>query len=243
MTGVARPRGRLLLCILIATVILTGLASRTYRRINTLNDQVGMPSCGVKRWIRRLFAAFLIVCCSVLYLADTTVGRVASGRLVKRAEDIEGPTTVLVLGTAPEVNGQPNFFYTERIHAVLQLWTSGKVDSVLISGDNSRADYNEPEHMKADLVKGGIPPERLICDYAGRRTLDSITRARDVFGFQHVLIVSQREHVERALYLAQAIGLQAQGFAAADAPHWWQVRQHLREMFARVKALLDAATH
>lgn len=243
MTGVARPRGRLLLCILIATVILTGLASRTYRRINTLNEPAGMPSCGVKRWIRRLSTAFLILCCSVLYLADTTVGRVASGSLAKRAEDIEGPTTVLVLGTAPEVNGQPNFFYTERIHAVLQLWNGGKIDSVLISGDNSRADYNEPEHMKADLVKGGIPPERLICDYAGRRTLDSITRARDVFGFQHVLIVSQREHVERALYLAQAIGLQAQGFAAADAPHWWQVRQHLREMFARVKALLDAATH
>lgn len=213
----------------------------TCRRINTLNEQG--RHADVKRWFRSLSASLLIVCCSVLYLADATVGRVASGRLAKHAEDIEGPTTVLLLGTAPEVNGKPNFFYTERIHAVLQLWKLGKVDAVLISGDNSRANYNEPAQMKADLVKGGIPPERLVCDYAGRHTLDSITRARNVFGSRHVVIVSQREHVERALYLAQAIGLQAQGFAAADAPHWWQVRQHLREMFARVKALLDATTH
>ena len=97
----------------------------------------------------------------------------------------------------------------------------------------------EDDPMKTDLIAAGIPSEFITCDYAGLRTLDSVFRASMIFGVRSAVIVSQREHVERALYLATGTDLVAVGLIAADAPRWWQVRQHLREALARVKAMID----
>jgi SanA protein len=129
----------------------------------------------------------------------------------------------------------------ERIRATIQLWQVGKIRAVLISGDNSTPHYNEPDQMKKDLIAAGVPAEFITCDYAGLRTLDSVFRASMVFGLHSVVIVSQKEHLERALYLASAVDIDAVGLIAADAPKWWQVRQKVREALARVKALVDLA--
>ncbi|OYU43844.1 MAG: hypothetical protein CFE44_16135 [Burkholderiales bacterium PBB4] len=95
--------------------------------------------------------------------------------------------------------------------------------------------------MKKDLIEAGIPAEFITCDYAGLRTLDSVVRARRVFGLHSLVIVSQEEHVERAIYLAADSSLDAVGLVAANAPRWWQIRQHVREALARVKAMIDVA--
>ncbi|PRC92038.1 SanA/YdcF family protein [Solimicrobium silvestre] len=185
----------------------------------------------------------LLISCAMLIivLADWRISDVAKNKIVAQAEQVVDQDVVLVLGTSPQIGSKPNYFYVERIRAVVQLWQLGKVRAVLVSGDNSTPHYNEPDRMKRDLVAAGIPPEFITCDYAGLRTYDSIARAGKIFGLKRVVIVSQREHLERALYLASAMHLDATGLAAADAPNWWQVRQQVREALARVKAMLDIA--
>jgi len=187
-------------------------------------------------------AAFCVLSLSVIAFADWRVSQAVGNAVFSKAEDVPEQEVALLLGTAPTVGEKSNFFYVERLKATTQLWRLGKIRAVLISGDNSRTDYNEPEQMKQDLVTAGIPAEYITCDYAGLRTLDSVSRANKVFGLQGFVVVSQRKHVERALYLASEMGLRTVGLAAQDAPKWWQVRQHLREALARVKAMIDLST-
>jgi SanA protein len=148
----------------------------------------------------------------------------------------------LVLGSSRMLaDGRVNYFYTARLDAAAELFRLGKVRGIVVSGDNSRSDYDEPTSMKADLVACGVPERFITCDYAGFSTLDSVRRVSRVFGQRRVVVVSQRFHVERALVLARRDGLEAHGCAAADAACWWQVRVRLREVLARGKAVLDVA--
>ena len=180
-----------------------------------------------------------VISFAAIAFADWSVTGAAAGKLFSRAEDVPQRDVALLLGTSPKVGSKPNYFYVERIKATTQLWKLGKVRAVLISGDNSTKYYNEPDHMKTDLIAAGVPPEFITCDYAGLRTLDSVFRASMIFGVHSVVIVSQKEHLERALYLATGTDLDGVGLIAADAPNWWQVRQQLREALARVKAMID----
>lgn len=146
----------------------------------------------------------------------------------------------LVLGTARhQVGGGINPFYQHRIEATLQLYESGKISRVLVSGDNGSIYYNEPNTIKKDLVAGGIPAEHIYLDYAGFRTLDSMVRARIVFGLDSVTVISQEFHNERALFIASKKGLHALGFNAGDVEGAKGLKVHLREYFARVKVFLD----
>ena len=153
----------------------------------------------------------------------------------------EAPVALL-LGTAKTFQGYPNAFYTRRIEAAAELYHSGKVRGILISGDNGRSDYNEPEDMREDLILSGVPPEFITLDYAGFRTLDSIVRAKEVFGQSRLTIVSQRFHVERALYLAKEHGIDAIGYVAGDPlSRNSRLRVRAREILARTAAVLDAS--
>ena len=121
------------------------------------------------------------------------------------------------------------------------LYHAGKVDRIIVSGDNSTPTYNEPGMMREDLVARGVPDSVIHADYAGRRTLDSVVRASEIFGQDSLLVVSQRFHNERALYLAHAHGIDAIGM---NAGNWrkGRLRLHMmaREMIlSRPKAVLD----
>jgi SanA protein len=115
----------------------------------------------------------------------------------------------------------------------------GKVRYLLVSGDNHRRGYDEPTAMRDALIARAVPRERIVLDYAGFRTLDSIARAKDVFGQSHVIIVSQRFHNERALYLAQALGLFGVAYNAKDVPGARGDVTFMREPLARLRAVLD----
>lgn len=146
----------------------------------------------------------------------------------------------LVLGTAREFQGFRNPYYQYRIEAAAQLYHSGKIKGILISGDNSSEYYNEPGDMQKDLMKRGVPEAYINLDYAGFRTLDSIVRAEKVFGVTNYIVVSQRFHCQRALFLARIKGHQAVAFEAQDIPTQlggYSVK--LREVGARAKALWD----
>ena len=146
----------------------------------------------------------------------------------------------LLLGTNPYLkNGLPNKYFLYRIEAAVQLYEAKKIQYILVSGDNHRNDYNEPEEMKKALIKKGIPESSILMDYAGFRTLDSVVRAKTVFGKERFMIISQRFHNERALYLAEYNHIEAVGFNAQDVTAYYGLKTRVREYLARLKLFID----
>ncbi len=141
----------------------------------------------------------------------------------------------LLLGTGKyTASGNINLFYKYRVDAAVKLYKAGKIEYILVSGDNSRKDYDEPSDFKKDLIAKGIPEHKIFLDYAGFRTLDSVVRAKKVFGQTSVTFISQKFHNQRAIYIANHYNIKAVGFNARDV-----YKSHLREYLARSKASLD----
>lgn len=171
--------------------------------------------------------------------ADRHVEDSAAGRVYDDIAALPHRDIALVLGTSKYSRGRLNSFYVGRIRAAADLYHAGKVDGILVSGDNGTVDYNEPAEMRADLIALGVPAEHITADYAGFRTLDSIYRAGDVFGLDSYTIVSQPFHIERALYLADQKGHDAIGYAARGPQGVHFQRNRAREVLARANAVLD----
>ncbi len=146
----------------------------------------------------------------------------------------------LVLGTSKILqNGYQNAYFYHRIDAAEQLYKSGKASYIIVSGDNSVKGYNEPEDMKLELIARGIPEEKIYEDFAGFRTLDSIIRAKEIFGQEGFIIISQKFHNERAVFLARHYGINAYGYNATDVARYSGLKTQIRERFARVKVFID----
>lgn len=146
----------------------------------------------------------------------------------------------LVLGTSKTLkNGGKNPYFYYRMDAAEELYKSGKITYIIVSGDNSTKDYNEPEDMQTELVERGIPKSKIFLDFAGLRTLDSVVRAKEIFGQKSYIIISQRFHNERAVFLAQKKGITAYGYNAKDVDKKAGLTTNLREYLARVKVFWD----
>jgi SanA protein len=157
------------------------------------------------------------------------------------AASLPARKVALVLGCSPRLeDGSTNWFFNNRMDAAAQLFQSGKVEYLLVSGDNRFRTYDEPTEMKKALIARGVPAAKIVCDYAGITTLDSVIRAKAVFGQASVTIVSQRFHNERAIYLARAFGVDAVGYNAPGVPLSAAPRTYLREILSRQRAWLDA---
>lgn len=147
----------------------------------------------------------------------------------------------LVLGAGLWSDGTPTPALHDRVVTAVDLYQSGVVQKLLMSGDNRFEWYNEPQAMRQLAVRLGVPNDDIVLDYAGRRTYDSCYRAKQIFEVERAVIVTQRFHLDRALYLCHALGMPAVGVAAdrraysSPDRHWWQ----LRELVALVRAYLD----
>lgn len=147
----------------------------------------------------------------------------------------------IVLGTSKYLSkNKINPFYSTRIDAAVKLYQAGKAQYFIVSGANPSQYYNEPQEMRKDLIKAGIPEANIQPDYAGLRTLDSILRADKIFGQQKYTIVSQPFHNARAIFIARHHGQNAIGYNARDpVPFNKSIKVRIREMGARVKAIVD----
>ncbi|MBC8111944.1 MAG: YdcF family protein [Verrucomicrobia bacterium] len=146
----------------------------------------------------------------------------------------------LVLGTSKYVKGgRINLFFKYRIDAAAQLYHAGKVKHLILSGDNSSKDYNEPALMQKDLIAKGVPAEALTLDFAGLRTFDSMVRCRDVFNQEDIVVISQPFHLERAIFICEHYHIEAVGFAAQEVSFAHASNTYFRESFAKMKMLLD----
>ena len=191
------------------------------------------------KYLKIIFLLFIFIFIATI-LTSRWIDYRASGKTYDTVEKIPKNKVGLVLGTAKWLmNGQINLYYTLRINAAVTLYESGKIDYILISGDNGTTTYDEPSDFKNDLIKRGIPEERIFLDYAGFRTLDSVVRAKEIFGQTSLTVISQKFHNQRAIYLAQNQGINAVAFNAKDVSGKYGLKTRLREYFARVNASFD----
>ncbi|GAB3681283.1 hypothetical protein GCM10028792_27330 [Salinisphaera aquimarina] len=146
----------------------------------------------------------------------------------------------VVLGTSPYTRyGNRNLLFTHRMIAAAELYAAGRVRHLLVSGANPDSTYNEPRKMYQALRRLGVPDAALTLDFAGFRTLDSIVRAKRIFGLDNYVIVSQRYHDYRALFIARYNGIHAVAYSRPEEDRRQPLRAEAREYLARVKAVVD----
>lgn len=188
----------------------------------------------------KISGLLLIALILVIFVCNIIISSTAEGQIYTDTDTIPANRVGLVLGTSNRLtNGSPNPYYTYRIDATIALYKARKIEFVLVSGDNGSIYYNEPNTIKKDLINGGIPEHVIFLDYAGFRTLDSMFRAKFVFGLDKVTVISQKFHNERAIYIAKQKGLKAIGFNAQDISTSQGLKVQIREYLARVKVFID----
>lgn len=197
----------------------------------------------MKKIIKNIFKIFLLLLVAgIIFIAwaNYSIKQESSKFVSYRIEDVPPTKTALLLGTGKNLsNGMPNAYFYNRIQAATDLYKSGKIQYIIVSGDNSTKDYNEPEDMQLALVQNGVPQNRIYLDHAGFRTLDSVIRAKEIFGQIKVVIVSQKFHNERAVFLARKNGMEAFGYNAPDVNKYAGLKTNLREYLAKAKVYWD----
>ncbi|MDY3992721.1 MAG: ElyC/SanA/YdcF family protein [Evtepia sp.] len=192
---------------------------------------------------RVLLALLLLVLVAAAAVLGGSVYVVWSARAEILSQEEAPPANldcILVLGCGVHADGTPTPMLRSRMTRAVELYQAGWADKLLLSGDNSRADYNEVATMKTLALEGGVPEEDIVLDHAGFSTYDSLYRARDVFLAERIVIITQEYHLSRALYLANALGLEVWGVAAAPRNDAGQIGRDAREILARDKAILWA---
>ncbi|MCR4906539.1 MAG: YdcF family protein [Clostridiales bacterium] len=160
----------------------------------------------------------------------------ARGRILGEADVRDrGADCILVLGAGVRSDGSPSHMLEDRLLVGIGLYEAGAAPKLLMSGDHGSVDYDEVNTMKSFAVEHGVSPDDVFMDHAGFSTYESLIRARDVFGAKHIVIVSQEYHLYRALWLADALGLEAVGVPADLRTYIGQSMREVREIAARCK--------
>jgi len=155
-------------------------------------------------------------------------------------ENIPFNSVGMVLGTSRMTRtGNPNQHFVTRMDAAAELYHAGKIQHIILSGDNMTRYYDEPKAMKEELLLRGVPDYSMTLDTAGFRTFDSVVRLKQVFGVNSCTIISEKYHVHRAVFISRHHDLNAIAYAADDVPFFYGIRSRSREILARVKAVLD----
>ena len=160
---------------------------------------------------------------------------------IYQKENAPSERVALVFGAGLRRDGTPTPILRDRVETAADLYFSGKVEKILMSGDNRFLEYNEPESRRQYALSLGVPDEVIVLDYAGRRTYDTCYRAKAIFGVENTLLVTQKFHLPRALFICNALGIKAVGVEAPHRRYWrgslfiW----NFREQLATVGAFLD----
>jgi SanA protein len=201
----------------------------------------------MRRFFKRLFITLLLlgaIGAAILIAFNVWLHAAYAQRSYASISDLprdEPPRIAIVFGAGLTRSGEPTPALYDRVATAVDLYRRGLVNKLLLTGDNRFANYNEPEAMRRTAERLGVPGADLVLDYAGRRTYDSCYRAREIFGVDHAILVTQAFHLDRALYLCDAFGIDSIGVAAdrrsyaQTAQTWWSIR----EAAATLAAWLD----
>lgn len=185
---------------------------------------------------------FLLVCMAAFtWYCNRWVERASADLVFDEASQLPLHKAGLLLGTGKYLGDRQtiNPYFKKRIDAAALLYQLGKIKAIIISGDNSKPDYNEPQDMRLALLELGVPDSVIYLDFAGFRTNDSVIRCKDIFGQDEMTIISQRFHNERAVMIAGEYGIKAHGFNAEEVGGKAAQKTNLREYMARVKLFID----
>jgi SanA protein len=190
--------------------------------------------------MRKIIYSLVVLTVVLMFLPAYLIVDNAKSKTYNDESNVPKNKVGLVLGTIKYLkNGTINSYFKNRIDATCELYRAGKIEFILVSGDNGNSEYDEPSDMRDELINNGIPENIIFLDYAGFRTLDSVVRANKVFGQNNITIISQQFHNERAIYLAEQHGISAVGYNAADVVDHYGIKTKIREYFARVKVFVD----
>ena len=190
-----------------------------------------------------------VICIAIMFICNQIVVNNAKGKVFSDIDSIKYNKVGLLLGTTPQarIGRITNYFFIYRIDAVEQLYKAGKIEKILISGDENSLDgINEPECMRDSLVARGVPSSDILLDSKGYRTINSVVNANKLFGLKSFTIISQKFHNERAIYQAEHLGLDVENIQAYNAEMPKARRAFItsiREYFARVRMFLDILTN
>lgn len=177
---------------------------------------------------------------ALLFLPRAVTELFAQSR-IKSPEEVDPAPVAIVFGAGLRRDGQPTIVLRDRVAMAAQLYFAGKVQKLLMSGDNRFVDYNEPQAMRQYAWSLGVPDEDIVLDFAGRSTYETCYRAKAIFGVDEAILVTQRFHLPRALYTCHVLGLKAVGVVADWHPYrrsaiwFWQ----MRELFATLNAFWE----
>lgn len=193
-----------------------------------------------RRQILYFSIAILVILAIIVALCNISVDRNAEGRTFSDINDVPTMQTALLLGTNPKTRDgkRPSSFYLARINATAELYKHGKFRQLIISGDR-REGYDEPQTMRHDLIERGVPDSIIMMDGQGYRTLMSLRNSKQYFGVHDMIIISQKWHNERSIFLADKMNIKAVGYNADDVRHPRAIWTHIRELLARVKLFID----
>lgn len=166
------------------------------------------------------------------YVRSSTKDRIISP---ENASSVSDADCILGLGAGIRTDGSPSPMLQDRLNTGIELYQNGAAPKLLMSGDHGRKKYNEVQTMKDIALDQGVPSEDVFMDHAGFSTYDSLYRARDVFQARKVIIVTQKYHLYRALYIARSLGLDAWGVSADTRRYRGQSQRDFREILARDK--------
>ncbi len=190
--------------------------------------------------MKKLLQWTLIIGISLIVFSNFWIIQHTHQSIVTDTRELLGAETGLILGTSNKLqNGEENPFFKYRMLAAAELIKSGKVEKLLLSGSSDDQYYDEPDDMKEALLALGVSSDQLILDNNGDRTLYSIARLRDIYGMNECIIVTQKYHAYRALFIAEHLGVEAKCYVADSPAFTDHLSAILREVFARTKAIID----
>lgn len=196
-------------------------------------------SIGMRWAIRTVFTALIVF---VLLIVATNLWIIlsTSHNVFSDLTKLPDHRVALVLGTSNKtVSGNVNPYFKKRMETAAELYRMGKLDHLILSGDNRSMYYNEPMEMRKALIKLGVPQSAITLDYAGLRTLDSVVRCKEIFGQDRITIITQPFHSYRALFISHYYNIDAVAMVADEPDFEYSIKVRLREYFARTKAVLD----
>ena len=194
----------------------------------------------LKYRILRLVLKIIIIFAVSIPIMYLSVSIYSKKYIYDSIEEIPYNDVALVLGTSKYLyNGRVNMYFKFRMDAAYELYKSGKIKFILVSGDNRHRFYNEPKQMRLDLIRLGVDKKHIFLDFAGFRTRDSIIRANKVFNLTNFTIVSQPFHNERAIFIARQKNINAVAYNAHNVRKLYRIRQFPRELAARVLMIFD----
>lgn len=167
-----------------------------------------------------------------IFVMATTAGKILDVDEASEKKDVD---CILVLGAGVRADGTPSKMLKDRLDKTIELYNSGVSETIIVSGDHRTKDYDEVNTMKNYLIDAGIPSECIFMDHGGLSTYDSMYRAKNIFSVKKAIIVTQKYHMYRAIYVAKSFGIDAYGVSAKEISYSGQTKRSIRELLARIK--------